>query len=494
MKTRISKINSEQELLGRFAAAAPQIQNGASSLNGMTNGTHHTSHFGKDLERWEVPSDDDAASESEENVKADLAALQEAAQLLRERDIPVAFPTETVYGLGADATRSGAVKGIYAAKGRPSDNPLIVHVCDLTMLRNLLLSTSSSTSSDPIPAVYKPLIDRFWPGPLTILLPNPNSSTQLPPPVLRLAPEVTAGLSTFGCRMPASPLARSLISLTGRPLAAPSANASTRPSPTTAQHVYDDLDGRIELILDGGACQVGVESTVVDGLCTPPVILRPGGISIEELRQCAGWESVEKAYKDQQQHNGSKEVPRAPGMKYKHYSPKAKVILYEQQGGENRKNLVTVEDVTQALNEIGKEEDEKVVVAIVRTRYWPFLGGIKHTAEGQQQNNNSTELNGETAGEGESACEITEIRDAVLTGSEGRMEKAGRILDVNLGKDVGGIARGLFAVLREMDKRGADVIFVEGVAVAGDDKDGRDDGIAAAVMNRLRKAASEIKT
>lgn len=205
-------------------------------------------------------------------------ALSEAAHHLRTTPIPVAFPTETVYGLGADATRSDAVKGIYTAKGRPSDNPLIVHVCDLDMLRRLLRGTDERKEGDedPIPAVYKPLIEKFWPGPLTILLPLPEPSP--------LAPEVSAGLPTFGARMPASPLAKSLIKLVGAPLAAPSANASTRPSPTSAQHVADDLNGRIQVILDDGEiCGVGVESTVVDGLCSPPVVLRPGGVGIEEL-------------------------------------------------------------------------------------------------------------------------------------------------------------------------------------------------------------------
>ncbi|KAF1736203.1 Threonylcarbamoyl-AMP synthase [Beauveria bassiana] len=228
------------------------------------------------LEEWCVS---DAASS-----RGSVEALAQAGVHLRDRDTPVAFPTETVYGLGADATRSAAVKGIYAAKGRPSDNPLIVHVCDLQMLRRL--TGTDAAARDGLPERYGALIDRFWPGPLTILLPNAQPS--------RLAPEVTAGLATFGVRMPSSPLALSLIKLAGVPLAAPSANASTKPSPTAAHHVRHDLDGRIELILDGGPSQVGVESTVVDGLCDPPIVLRPGGISMEELRSCPGWEHVRR--------------------------------------------------------------------------------------------------------------------------------------------------------------------------------------------------------
>ncbi|KAL1998791.1 hypothetical protein VTN02DRAFT_5558 [Thermoascus thermophilus] len=213
----------------------------------------------------------------------EAAAIAEAADALRTSDVPVAFPTETVYGLGADATRSTAVRGIYRAKQRPSDNPLIVHVDSLSMLRRLLhpaTTPAGPVEPDGIPPIYTPLIERFWPGPLTIILPNPPGSL--------LAREVTSNLPTFGVRMPSSPLARLLIHVADRPLAAPSANASTKPSPTTAQHVYHDLHGRIDLILDGGPCGVGVESTVVDGLTDPPVILRPGGIGIEELRSCPG--------------------------------------------------------------------------------------------------------------------------------------------------------------------------------------------------------------
>ncbi|KAJ9648823.1 hypothetical protein H2199_000736 [Coniosporium tulheliwenetii] len=221
-------------------------------------------HEGADslLDDWDIDWAPDNSS---------ISNLKLAAQQLRDTDIPVGFPTETVYGLGADATRSSAVRGIYTAKQRPSDNPLIVHVASLQQLRALLRpppstsngkdptsngttpatnGTANGADTDPIPPIYHPLIRRFWP--------------------------VTASLRTFGARMPRSLLALALIKLTNRPLAAPSANASTRPSPTAAEHVFHDLRGRIDIILDGGPCDVGVESTVVDGLGTPPVILRPG--------------------------------------------------------------------------------------------------------------------------------------------------------------------------------------------------------------------------
>ncbi|CAN8099391.1 unnamed protein product [Discula destructiva] len=399
-------------------------------------------------------------------VQPVLAPLREAAALLRTSDVPVAFPTETVYGLGADATRSSAVRGIYTAKGRPSDNPLIVHVCDLAMLRRLLSQRASSSSADQngeeqeeddlIPAIYRPLLARFWPGPLTILLRCPPRATATAP----LAPEVTAGLPTFGARMPASALARTLIALAERPLAAPSANASTKPSPTAASHVLDDLAGRIELILDGGACDVGVESTVVDGLCEdggPPVVLRPGGVSLEELRGVEGWEGCVKGYRDESE-EGKVAGPRAPGMKYKHYSPKARVVLFERGGGD-------------VLGEVRALEGRGDVVGVVRTLRWERLPGKEVAREEAVVQDDGVSAN-------KDADLGYEISTSIIDGN--------KVLDIGLGRDTKSVAQGLFSALRELDRRGADVIFVEGV---GD----RDD-IAGAVMNRLRKAASEIRT
>ncbi|KAI3545019.1 yrdC protein [Colletotrichum costaricense] len=420
------------------------------------------------LSSWEIANSASGAS---------LAALRDAAEYLRSKDTPVAFPTETVYGLGADATRSGAVKGIYSAKGRPSDNPLISHVCDLDMLRSLLRSekqTNGDAAKDPIPEIYKPLIEKFWPGPLTILLRNPEPS--------KLAPEVTAGLASFGVRMPSSPLALTLIKLAGVPLAAPSANASTKPSPTTAQHVLHDLEGRIELILDGGACQVGVESTVVDGLCDPPVVLRPGGVGMEELRACPGWEGVVKAYKDESEMG--KATPRAPGMKYKHYSPKAKVVLYEwacEAGAEG----IIAEDLQKAL--IQQNGDVTTTngaglgplkIGIIRTRRWKIAGGLHHGALQVSK----VHVDGATAANARDEAAY-EVQEGELQDAEDK--PMATILDIDLGDDIKGIAQGLFSALRDLDRRGASVIFVDGI-------DDRND-IAEAVMNRLRKAASEIR-
>ncbi|KAI1264306.1 translation factor [Xylariaceae sp. FL1019] len=408
------------------------------------------------LGAWEV------SSESSEAMKH----LHEAATALRTKDIPVAFPTETVYGLGADATRSPAVKGIYSAKGRPSDNPLIIHISDLDMLRDVLTpaaetNDTSDGNQDRIPEIYKPLIQRFWPGPLTILIPNPSPS--------KLAPEVTAGLKTFGVRMPSSPLSLSLIKLVGAPLAAPSANASTKPSPTTAAHVLEDLNGRIELIIDGGACQVGVESTVVDGLCDPPVVLRPGGVGIDELRGCPGWEKVEKAYKDQSE--AGKAAPRAPGMKYKHYSPKARVVLYEASFPELRQGI--------QQEDLELKSGTNNIVGVIRTRHWPAGGELPCGSFEEHDKVTATEVV-----ETQAVVEL-EVGEASLKDSPDG-SSIGKVLDISIGLDTRSIAQGLFSALRELDRRGADIIFVEGTV---DDED-----IGAAVMNRLRKAASRIRS
>lgn len=390
---------------------------------------------------------------------AEATAVAKVAEALRSSEIPVGFPTETVYGLGADATRSTAVQGIYKAKKRPSDNPLIIHVDSLDMLNRILNPTqtneladhatlnSSNGNSNKIPAIYEPLISRFWPGPLTILLPNPARSP--------LAKEVTANLTTFGVRMPSSAFARLLIHVTDRPLAAPSANASTKPSPTTAQHVYEDLKGRIDLILDGGSCGVGVESTVVDGLSDPPAILRPGGIGIEEIKTCPGWEKVKIGYHDSALK--SKEAPRAPGMKYKHYSPKAQVVLFE--AGSD------ISSITRRVKEDLQSATARKI-GIVRTRTWPVALGIM--AETQSAT---------------SIREISMTSDGDVNGiSNGADSLVASIFDLNLGSSADAIARGLFSALRALDGLNVDVIYVEGIH----DEEG---DLAAAVMNRLRKAS-----
>ena len=241
-----------------------------------------------------------------------LNNLQTAAKELTTTNNAIGFPTETVYGLAGSSLKDESVRSIYRAKNRPADNPLITHISSIDQLERKLIN------QEEIPSIYHKLIDKFWPGPLTILLPISKNC-----PISKL---VTANQDTFAVRMPNHPVARALISISDTPIAAPSANASTRPSPTLAEHVYNDLNGKIPIILDGGACDVGVESTVIDGLVNPPMLLRPGGVSLEEIKKYGGkeWENVIIAKKTA----GKLEPVKTPGMKYRHYSPTAKVVLF----------------------------------------------------------------------------------------------------------------------------------------------------------------------
>ncbi|HDR4368384.1 L-threonylcarbamoyladenylate synthase [Bacillus cereus] len=227
--------------------------------------------------------------------------LQEAAKLLRENEA-IAFPTETVYGLGANAMNDEAIAKIFEAKGRPSDNPLIVHIGTKSQLDGIVKE---------IPPVAEKLMEHFWPGPLTIILPRKEGISE----------KVTAGLHTVGVRMPDHPVALALIEEANVPVAAPSANRSGRPSPTLASHVYEDLNEKIAGIVDGGATGVGVESTVIDCTSAVPTILRPGGITKEQLEAVIGTVSLDPALKDE------KEKPKSPGMKYTHYAPKAPLSI-----------------------------------------------------------------------------------------------------------------------------------------------------------------------
>ena len=221
------------------------------------------------------------------------AELAEAARLLREGEL-VAFPTETVYGLGGDATNDRAVARIFEAKGRPRFNPLIVHVPDLSAARTLVVADARALR----------VAERFWPGPLSLVLPRAPQC-----PISLLA---SAGLDTLAIRVPAHPLALALLRETGRPLAAPSANRSGRVSPTMADHVMAELDGRIAAVLDGGPCQVGIESTVLDLSGAAPTLLRPGGVAREDLEALLGQVGVSSS---------AGAAPRSPGMLESHYAP-----------------------------------------------------------------------------------------------------------------------------------------------------------------------------
>lgn len=314
-------------------------------------------------------------------------AMAQAAEVIRRGEI-VAFPTETVYGLGADATDGSAVAKIFVAKGRPSDNPLIVHVAD----REQLAAVVSS-----VPPTAEKLMERFWPGPLTLVLPKRPS----------IPDAVTCGLSTVGVRMPNHPVALALIKAAGVPLAAPSANKSGRPSPTAADHVLEDLGGSIPLVLDGGETGLGLESTVLDMTADPPVLLRPGGVTLEQI--CAEIGPVEVAAAVHGGETG--EAPRSPGMKYTHYAPKARLLLVE---GPVLQMQEKIRDLIREFDEEGRRV------------------GVMSSAE-----------------------------------SRGVYQHAHVVLEYGTREDLAGIASGLFSTLRAFDRHGIDVILAEGVPATG---------------------------
>ncbi len=235
-------------------------------------------------------------------------AIETAARLIREGNV-VGLPTETVYGLGANALSEKAVAKIFVAKGRPQNNPLIVHIADLSMLDGLV------KRGNPL---REKLIQTFWPGPLTVIFPKTDAVPAC----------VTAGLDTVAVRMPAHPVTLSVIRQAGVPVAAPSANRSGKPSTTSAEHVRKDMEGKIPLILDGGACQVGLESTVVTVKENAITVLRPGGITVEMLKEALPDADVSVAEETKRPLKEGEQAP-SPGMMYKHYSPDAKVLLCE---------------------------------------------------------------------------------------------------------------------------------------------------------------------
>lgn len=335
-----------------------------------------------------------------DGVYPEAELIKEGAQLLRAGEL-VAFPTETVYGLGANALDSLACAKIFTAKGRPQDNPLIVHVCDRTMANSLVERWTPAAEL---------CVQHFWPGPLTLVLPK----TVIVPDL------VTAGLPTLAIRMPSHPVALCLIEETGFPIAAPSANLSGKPSPTSGSHVWRDMKGKIPLILDAGACQVGVESTVLDVSEGVPTILRPGGISKEQLEAVLGEVQVDKLSKNQ--------VPRAPGMKYRHYAPRGEVILLS--GSSERVVLRMGQEIYKGHSRLKKV-------------------GVLCTLESAPSLHNR-------------------LPDLLFVlGSKDRPEE---------------VAGNLFEGLRLCDERGMDIILAEGI---------EEGGLGTAVMNRLKKAARQ---
>ncbi|MBE6756031.1 MAG: threonylcarbamoyl-AMP synthase [Ruminococcaceae bacterium] len=239
-----------------------------------------------------------------EILKATEESIEKAAEIIKDGGV-VGLPTETVYGLGANAFDSSAVEKIFEAKGRPKDNPMIVHVSSIDEVYPLVKK---------FPEEAKKLAEKYWPGPLTIIMPKSDK-----------VPARTSGnLDTVAVRMPSHPVMRKVIEKSGCPIAAPSANLSGSPSPTNAKYVFDDMDGRIELILDGGECEVGLESTVITLATEKPRLLRPGGITPEQLEEVLGEIIIDKAVKSKLEENAK---ASSPGMKYKHYAPKIKVVI-----------------------------------------------------------------------------------------------------------------------------------------------------------------------
>lgn len=251
----------------------------------------------------------------------DEHAISEAGDVLREGGL-VVFPTETVYGLGANALDKDAVKEIFKAKGRPQDNPLIVHISKVKDIEDLV---------EKIPPIAQKLMDKFWPGPMTIILKKKDI----------IPNETSAGLDSIGIRMPSNKIAMELISMAGVPIAAPSANLSGKPSPTDLETCIEDLDGRVNAILGGDTSEVGVESTVIDCTIDPPCILRPGGITLEMLKEVDSNIYIDPAIMKKP----DKELrPKAPGMKYRHYAPKAPLKIIK---GDLNKTIEKINEMVQ---------------------------------------------------------------------------------------------------------------------------------------------------
>lgn len=335
----------------------------------------------------------------------DMDSICQAGQIIRQGGL-VAFPTETVYGLGADALNAEASAKIYAAKGRPSDNPLIAHIADISMLHPLVKS---------IPPVAERLMDAFWPGPMTLIFEKSD-----------LVPKgTTGGLDTVAVRFPDHAIAQALIKEAGTSIAAPSANLSGKPSPTLGEHVIDDMDGRIDMIIDGGMVGMGLESTIIDVTANPPMILRPGFITEEMIREVIDDVTYDKAIFAKPD-AGLK--PKAPGMKYRHYAPAADYTIYRGDA---------------------KKVAEKIISLANDKAYEGMRTGI-----------------------------ITAKQHMNLY--EGRLDENIKIVSLGDLEKPETIANHLFEVLRNFDKMGTEFIFGEAFS---------EDNVGQAIMNRLTKAA-----
>ena len=318
-----------------------------------------------------------------ENVNIDV--INEAGAIIKRGGL-VAFPTETVYGLGANGMDEKAAAKIYAAKGRPSDNPLILHISDISMLDGIV---------SHIPNTAQILMEKFWPGPMTL--------------VFKKKPEVpygtTGGLDTVAVRFPSHKVALEIIAVSGVPIAAPSANTSGRPSPTKASHVIEDMDGKVDMIVDGGEVGIGIESTIIDVTGEIPMILRPGYITKSMVEECVGPVLVDKVVTAKTvEEIGGDYKPKAPGMKYRHYAPRAELTMFDG----------NIEKVVNEINRLSKEaSDNGKSVGIIATE---------------------------------------ETKDSY---------NIGKIVSIGTRKDEASIARGLYGILRDFDTMDVDVIFSE---------------------------------
>ena len=257
----------------------------------------------------------------------DKKYIKEAAEVIK-RGGTVAFPTETVYGLGANALKEECVKKIFVAKGRPQDNPLIIHVA----------SKNLDAYAKNIPDIAKKLMDKFWPGPMTLILEKQDI----------IPMETSANLDTIGIRMPSNKIARELIKESGVPIAAPSANISGKPSPTDIERCIEDLNGKVDYIIGGEKSEVGLESTIVDCTVDPPIVLRPGGITLEMLREVDKRIEIDKGLLN----NSEDFKPKAPGMKYRHYAPNAKLKIIK---GNRKKTIEKINEMVQNYIDEGKK-------------------------------------------------------------------------------------------------------------------------------------------
>jgi len=369
--------------------------------------------------------------------------ISEAAEILKGGGL-VAFPTETVYGLGGNGLDKEAAKKIYAAKGRPSDNPLILHVSSIEEVYPLVKA---------LPEKAKKLMEAFWPGPLTLVLPKSD-----------LVPkESTGGLETVALRSPENALTLSLIRACGFPIAGPSANLSGRPSPTEASHVFEDLGGRIEGILEDGAVGIGVESTIVDLSEDCPTLLRPGAITIEDLEEVLGEKvAIDPTLLGKSMAEGF--TPKAPGMKYRHYAPKAEMILFKKKEEEENDIRAGQEDIAKSILSYGEKElsdcPEKEVKRSVAEAILSY---------------------------GEKELSVSpEKRIWILCGEDtaSLYEGDGRFTVQILGRreEPLSMTHNLFRLLRQADEEGVELILGECYS---------EEGVGFALMNRLKKAAGQ---